>query len=226
MHTQNTAKNTAAALRARLRQSRAELTSSQRSRGALLMRGRLFTWLNLAREQAAAQGRPLSRVAAFWPMEDEPDLLPLLEQWVESGIAVCLPAVQERDAPLAFRDWTPDSAMRTGAYGIQEPADGPAVVPDVVLVPTLGYTLDADRLGYGGGYYDRTLAALQAAGASPTTIGIAWSEGLLPDDYEAAAHDIALDAILTPDGWVPGAPLVASGAAAGHHSAGSRFLLR
>ncbi|KDB72752.1 5-formyltetrahydrofolate cyclo-ligase [Bordetella bronchiseptica B20-10725633] len=190
------------------------------------MRGRLFTWLNLACEQAATQGRPLSRVAAFWPMEDEPDLLPLLEQWVESGIAVCLPAVQERDAPLVFRDWTPDSAMRTGAYGIQEPAAGPAVVPDVVLVPTLGYTLDAARLGYGGGYYDRTLAAWQAAGASPTTIGIAWSEGLLPDDYQAAAHDIALDAILTPDGWVPGAPLVASGAAAGHRSAGSRFLLR
>ena len=94
-------------------------------------------------------------------MEDEPDLRPLLEQWVEAGITVVLPVVRERNAPLAFLPWTPDAPMRSGAYGIQEPAAGDELPPDVVLAPTLGFTPFGDRVGYGGSYYDRTLAALR-----------------------------------------------------------------
>jgi 5-formyltetrahydrofolate cyclo-ligase len=194
-------------LRARLKRARAALPEERRDRGALLMRGRLFTWLNLAREQLADSGRTLSTVAAFWPLEGEPDLRPLLEQWVENGTEVCLPCVTAPAQPLEFRNWTPSVPMHEGAYGIPEPAAGsPARVPDVILVPTLGYTERADRLGYGGGYYDRTLAALAEAGHKPITIGVAWTEGRLPKNYQPAAHDMRLDAVLTPERWIPRAP--------------------
>lgn len=209
MNTQRNAENTAVELRARLRQARTELAPDQRSRGSLLMRARLFTWLNVAREQAQQEGLPEpSHIAAFWPIADEPDLLPLLSQWADAdGITVCLPTIVQPHAPLEFRRWTPDTPMRPGPYGIQEPAKGPALLPDVLLVPTLGYTLQGDRLGYGGGYYDRTLANLNAQGHTFTTIGVAWNCGLLDADYQAAPHDIPLDAIITPDGWIPDAPL-------------------
>jgi 5,10-methenyltetrahydrofolate synthetase len=96
--------------------------------------------------------------------------------------------------------------MQEGAYGIQEPLAGATVTPELILVPTLGYTAHADRVGYGGGYYDRTLAALKAAGHTFTTIGIAWTSGRLDDAHVPEAHDVRLDAVLTPDGWVPKAP--------------------
>ncbi|AZY47840.1 5-formyltetrahydrofolate cyclo-ligase [Bordetella avium] len=220
MQTPYTGQNTAVALRARLRLERAELPENQRSRGALLMRGRLFTWLNMARER----GQPLRSVAGFWPLEGEPDLLPLLRQWAEADIIVCLPHVRERGAPLEFHRWTPETPMQTGAYGIPEPQDSERITPDVLLVPTLGYTAQADRLGYGGGYYDRTLAALTAAGHPHTAIGVAWDEGLLPEDYKAAAHDMRLAAILTPSGWTPTAPLETGGTTAGRGSVFSHTL--
>lgn len=208
MTTQNTPEDTAVQHRARLRKLRAELPEDLRSRGGLLMRARLFTWLNVARDEAARAGRPAPvTVAAFWPMADEPDLRPLLSQWVENGVAVALPVVRERNAPLAFLPWTSDAELRPGPYGIQEPAAGAEVLPDVILVPTLGYTEQGDRLGYGGGYYDRTLAALRDRGHPFIAIGIAWSCGELDADYEPAAHDFPLDAVLTQDGWVPHAPL-------------------
>ncbi|CAM3375162.1 5-formyltetrahydrofolate cyclo-ligase [Bordetella sputigena] len=171
------------------------------------MRGRLYTWVALARDAARKAGQPeLSVIAAYWPLPDEPDLRPLLSQWVEAGITVALPVVRGPGQPLEFLPWTPDTPMREGAYGIAEPAAGAAVTPELILVPTLGYTGQADRVGYGGGYYDRTLAALKAAGHGFTTIGIAWSVGRLEDTHAPEPHDVRLDAVLTPDGWVPKAP--------------------
>jgi 5-formyltetrahydrofolate cyclo-ligase len=207
MTTKNTLEDNAVPLRTRLRQARAAQTEEVSRRGALLMRGRLFTWLGLAREAALRANRPVpSVVAAFWPMQDEPDLRPLLIQWTEAGVSVALPTVRERNQALEFRAWTPDAPMQEGAYGIMEPVAGPALAPDLVLVPTLGYTAKGDRVGYGGGYYDRTLAAWQASGHVFTSIGVAWSCGRLDDSHVPQAHDVRLDAILTPDGWVPKAP--------------------
>jgi len=218
----NPAQNTAVALRARLRQARADIPAAARSRGALLLRGRLFSWLNAARDAAASTGRRVQSVAAYWPMADEPDLRPLLEQWVQGGVEVYLPCVTAPAQPLEFRNWTPETTMREGRYGILEPEGVPGT-PDVILVPTLGYTARADRLGYGGGYYDRTLAALTDAGHSYIAIGIAWAEGRLPADYQPAAHDMRLDAVLTPEAWLPGAPL---NAAPTGLNASTRFTLR
>lgn len=181
------------------------------------MRGRLYTWLNAAREQATRRGaRAPATVAAFWPLDGEPDLRPLLEQWAKADIAVALPAIRAAGAPLEFRAWAPGDALHSGPHNVQEPsADRPVLRPDVILVPTLGYTSQADRLGYGGGYYDRTLAALHAAGHDFTAIGVAWNEGLLQAGYQAAEHDVRLDAVLTPDGWVPEPPLLGPGAPTG-----------
>jgi len=195
-------------LRARLRRARAELSPEARSRGGLLMRGRLYTWLALAREAASRAGRAApQRVAAFWPLPDEPDLRPLLEQWAQAGITVALPVVRAPGQALEFRQWDAQTELRAGAYGIPEPHGTDAVAPDVVLVPTLGYTDRADRVGYGAGYYDRTLAGLARAGHPHTAIGIAWECGRIADpDYRPAAHDVPLNAVLTPAGWVPAAP--------------------
>jgi 5,10-methenyltetrahydrofolate synthetase len=207
MTTKNTLKDNAVPVRKRLREARASLTDAQRQRGGLLMRGRLYTWVALARDAARKAGLPeLSVIAAYWPLPDEPDLRPLLSQWAEAGITVALPAVRGADQPLEFRPWSPDAPMQEGAYGIQEPLAGPTVTPELILVPTLGYTDQADRVGYGGGYYDRTLAALKASGHRFTTIGIAWTVGRLDASHAPAPHDVRLDAVLTPDGWVPKAP--------------------
>lgn len=217
MNTPNSEQNNAVALRTRLRQARAALPEAQRSRGGLLMRGRLFTWLNAVREQAAKRGRPApSTIAAFWPLDGEPDLRPLLDQWAQGGVSLALPAIRAAGEPLEFRAWTPGDPLTPGPYQVQEPSpERPCLRPDVVLVPTLGYTTQADRLGYGGGYYDRTLAALRDTGHDFTAIGIAWNEGLLDHDYQPADHDVRLDAVLTPDGWVPEPPLLGPGAPTG-----------
>lgn len=207
----NKAQDNAVPLRMRLKQRRAEQNPAERDRGALLIRGRLYTWLASERTRLREAGREEPhQIAAFWPMSSEPGLQALLRQWVEDeGLSVSLPVVTGPDEPLSFRLWTPDTPMREGAYGIQEPEGEPAPLPDIVLVPTLGYTRQGDRLGYGGGYYDRTLAAWQAADHPFTSLGIAWACGdLSGESYTPAAHDIRLDSILTDKGWAVPAPML------------------
>lgn len=207
----NKAQDNAVPLRMRLKQRRAEQNPAERDRGALLIRGRLYTWLASERTRLREAGREEPhQIAAFWPMSEEPGLQALLRQWVEDeALSVSLPVVTGPDEPLSFRLWTPDTPMREGAYGIQESEGEPAPLPDIVLVPTLGYTRQGDRLGYGGGYYDRTLAAWQAAGHPFTSLGIAWACGdLSSESYTPAAHDIRLDSILTDKGWAVPAPVL------------------
>ncbi|TCT07310.1 5-formyltetrahydrofolate cyclo-ligase [Paralcaligenes ureilyticus] len=207
----NTLENNAVPLRARLKQLRAEINPIDRHRGALLIRGRLFTWLATTRARLLAANRPAPQhIAAFWSMDEEPELQPLLHQWVEeNGLTVSLPVVADIDAPLEFRVWTPDTEMQIGAYGIAEPQSELAPLPDLVLVPTLGYTRAGDRIGYGKGYYDRTLAAIKTQQHSCTTIGIAWSCGDLSSQaYTPAGHDVRLDAVLTDKGWAVPAPVL------------------
>lgn len=201
--------NNAVQLRTRLKALRAAQNPLDCNRGGLLIRGRLYTWLATNVTRLREEGRPAPRsIAAFWSMPEEPQLQPLLRQWVEEdGYQVSLPVMATPDAALEFRLWAPDAPMREGAYGIQEPVGEPAPPPDIVLVPTLGYTRQGDRVGYGKGYYDRTLAALKASGHPFVSIGIAWATGDLSEmDHEAQAHDVRLDAILTDKGWAVPAP--------------------
>lgn len=201
--------NNAAELRARLKALRAAQNQLDSNRGALLIRGRLYTWLATNVSRLREEGRPVPRhIAAFWAMPEEPQLQPLLRQWVEEdGYEVSLPVVATANAPLEFHEWRPDSPMRAGAYGIQEPVTKKAPLPDIVLVPTLGYTRQGDRVGYGGGYYDRTLSALKQSDHPFVTIGIAWATGDLSElDHAAQPHDVRLDGVLTDKGWAVPAP--------------------
>jgi len=201
--------NHAVTLRSRLKQLRAALDPEQAQRGALSIRGRLFTWLAATRTHLMQAGQPApSHIAAFWSTQDEPQLQPLLRQWVqEHGLTVSLPVVTATDAPLSFRLWHPGQLLHPGAFGIQEPTGEAAPLPDIVLVPTLGFTRQGDRIGYGKGYYDRSLAAWKAQGHRFTSIGIAWSCADLGNTpYTPAAHDVRLDAILTDQGWAVPAP--------------------
>ncbi len=180
-------------------------------RGALLIRGRLFTWLATTRAALAEAGRPFPRhIAAFWSIQSEPQLQPLLEQWVdEENLTVSLPVVVADDAPMEFRLWTPDTPMQTSRLGIAEPQSALAPPPDVILVPTLGFTRRGDRVGYGKGHYDRTLAYLRDQGHTFTTIGIAWACGDLSQfDHVPAPHDVRLDSVLTDKGWAVPAPVL------------------
>lgn len=201
--------NATKALRTQLKQRRQAIDPADRYRGALLIRGRLFTWLATACSALRDAGRAEPHtIAAFWPLPEEPELQPLLRQWVqEEGYRVCLPVVTGPGQPLSFRLWTPDTPMQEGAFGIQEPAGEPVDAPQVVLVPTLGYTRQGDRLGYGQGYYDRTLAQWRSQGHRFVAIGIGWATGDLSGEaYTPAPHDQPLDAILTDKGWAKPAP--------------------
>ncbi len=201
--------NNAVPLRTRLKALRAAQNPLDSNRGGLLIRGRLYTWLATNVTRLREEGKPLPRnIAAFWSMPEEPQLLPLLRQWVEEdGYRVSLPVVERSGAALAFHLWDPDAPMRDGAYGIQEPVSGPAPLPDIVLVPTLGYTRHGDRVGYGGGYYDRSLATLKDSGHRFVTIGIAWAAGDLSGmGHQPQPHDVRLDGILTDKGWAVPAP--------------------
>lgn len=201
--------NNVAAIRAQLKQRRAAQDPGDMRRGALMIRGRLFTWLATYRQTRldAGQAAP-AHIAAFWSLPAEPELGPLLSQWVEEeALSVSLPVVERDDGILSFRQWTPDTPMQSGAFGIQEPQSAAAPLPDVILVPTLGFTRQGDRLGYGKGHYDRTLADLRQRGHAFVTIGIGWACGdLSGQPYSPAPHDFKLDAILTDKGWPVPAP--------------------
>src|SRR5690606_35972074 len=116
---------------------------------------------------------PGTIIAIYWPHRNEYDARPLAARWREAGAIIALPVVVEKAAPLLFRAWHEDTPMVQGPHGIAHPDRGPALAPSVLLVPAVGFDARGYRLGYGGGYFDRTLAALQAQGQRPLTIATA-----------------------------------------------------
>lgn len=135
--------------------------------------------------------------SAYWPIKGEPDLRPLMAEMHEAGVTVALPLVETRAAPLTFRRWTPKTRMTRGDWNIPVPPPyAPVVTPDIALAPLVGWTADGYRLGYGGGYFDRTLANLKP---KPFVIGIGFETAQLATIYPQP-HDIPLDLILTEAG--------------------------
>jgi 5-formyltetrahydrofolate cyclo-ligase len=131
-------------------------------------------------------------LAVYWPLSGEPDLLETYRQLAQEGAALALPVVVQRHAPLAFAAWTPGEAMDTDLTGIAVPHTRRMVErPPALLVPCLGFNEHGYRLGYGGGFYDRTLAA----GIRPATLGIAYA--CQAADFPADVHDVPLDLIVT-----------------------------
>lgn len=139
------------------------------------------------------------RVGFCWPMKNEPDLRSLLAHWHAEGhpsFAALLPVVVAANSPLAFRAWTPETPMREDRYGIPTPAAGEFLHPQALLIPLVAFDASGYRLGYGGGFFDRTLASLHPR---PLAIGVGFELARVETIYPEA-HDEPLDAIVTEAG--------------------------
>ncbi len=136
-------------------------------------------------------------ISGYWPIKGEPNLRHALESLHQEGALVALPVVEVKAAPLVFRRWTPGMRMVRGDWNIPvPPPEAETVVPEIALAPVVAWTNDGYRLGYGGGYFDRTLAALDPR---PFTIGIGLFSARLATIFPQP-HDIPLDVILTEAG--------------------------
>lgn len=141
-------------------------------------------------------------VACFSPMPDEIDPLALFLKLNSDGFKLALPQMQGKGLPLVMRAWTPGDRLIAGTWGIKEPGpEAPVVEPEVVFVPLLAFDRQGYRLGYGGGFYDRTLELLRARNPKLVTIGLGFAE----QEIDAVPHDVhdqRLDWVLTPSGPV------------------------
>lgn len=135
-------------------------------------------------------------LAAYWPIRGEYDTRPVLSAMFKANVALGLPAVEFKNAPLAFRAWKPGALMEEGPMDIPQPARRDYVNPDCLLIALVGFDARNYRLGYGAGLYDRTLAAMNP---KPVSIGVGFAFQRL-DDIRPQPHDIPLDYIVTEEG--------------------------
>lgn len=174
------------------------------------LRSAMLAWrggLDEAERRAAADGllatwrheQPVEApaiVSGFWPIKDELDIRPLLIELINQGCQVVLPVVQGKGQPLLFRAWRPGDALEAGVFGTLQPsARRETLEPQVLIVPLLACDREGWRLGYGGGFYDRTLAGLRSR-RRVTAIGVGFDAQLV-DDVPHGASDERLDWLLT-----------------------------
>lgn len=172
-----------AGLRRHLLATRRALDAETRALAAIAIGLKLQGWC--ARHQPASLG-------VYWPIAAEPDLRASFGILHRQGVQLALPLVTAPDTPLQFARWSPGQAMQRDAFGVQIPEEPEFVpLPDVLLIPCVGFNAERFRLGYGGGYYDRTLDCTPR----PLTLGIAYA--CLQTEFAPGVHDIALDEILT-----------------------------
>jgi 5-formyltetrahydrofolate cyclo-ligase len=177
-----------AALRIRARTQRANFLKSAHPESAAAAARHFFSAVAL---------EPGIVVAAYWPIRDELDCRPVLTQLMDSGQPVCLPVVLGDEQPLELRLWEQGAPLYPSGFGtLAPPDDAPLAVPDVILMPLLGYDRAGTRLGYGGGYYDRTLASMPNL---PKLVGFAFAAQEL-DFIPREAHDVPLDIVITEQG--------------------------
>jgi 5-formyltetrahydrofolate cyclo-ligase len=132
-------------------------------------------------------------VSLYWPLRGEPDLRAWLASISRRGAICALPLVIEKGAPLVFRTWRPGEPMVRGFWNIPVPEGGDEVRPDILLAPFVGFDRENFRLGYGGGYFDRTLATFAR---KPRVIGVGFARFAIPTIYPLD-HDIAMSEIVT-----------------------------
>ncbi len=174
-----------AALRSALLDARAAL--ADRAERAGVIANRVARWLNTV---------PLTRLGFFWPIRGEPDLAPVVARWLAADAKrrAALPVV-EGDR-LAFAPWTPGMALQPGRFDIPVPPGAARLSPQLMLIPCVGFDDARYRLGYGGGFYDRTLGALAVR---PVMVGVAFDCGRV-SSIEPQPHDIRLDLVITESG--------------------------
>lgn len=178
--------------RRRLRAERLELSVTEREAAAASIAGVLNEIV--AGHFADPAGHVIS---GYWPIKAELDLRFWLGDLHDRGARLALPVVAQQGQPLVFRHWQPGAPMERGFWNIPVPtAEAEPVTPELALAPLVGWDAAGYRLGYGGGYFDRTLAALHPR---PLVIGVGL-QGSLLDSIRPQPHDIALDAIVTETG--------------------------
>ena len=140
-------------------------------------------------------------ISAYWPFKGEPDLKPMLKRLRERGAIIALPVVIAKAQPLIFRAWNSGDKLARGVWNIPFSANGPEVEPDVAMAPVVGFDRACFRLGYGGGFFDRTMAALPKI---PRFYGVGYSQQevptIFPQDHDIAMHAVVTDAdVVLPD---------------------------
>jgi 5,10-methenyltetrahydrofolate synthetase len=172
-----------AALRKALKTARRGLDPAIKVQWDAHIGAQVVTWWRL---------RQMDTVGVYWPLAGEPDLRAAYAELALAGVRLALPVVMERDAPLAFTEWQLDEPMLVDEMGVAVPATLRFVErPPALLIPCLGFNAEGYRLGYGGGYYDRTLELVPR----PLTLGIAYSNQ--EAQFGHAEHDVPLDVIVT-----------------------------
>jgi len=174
---------------------RRELSPAQRQARSERIAIVLDPWLAQAHADLANRiATPV--LGVFWPIRGEPDLTASFEHWMRCGWVVALPVTPPAPGPLTYWRFEPGQQMLTDKMGIAIPQPSEPVVPDRLIAPCVGFSRDGYRLGYGGGYYDRTLESIAG-----TAVGVAYRETLL-EAFAPHAHDQPLSAIATDEGWV------------------------
>jgi 5-formyltetrahydrofolate cyclo-ligase len=145
--------------------------------------------------------------SAYCRIRSEIDPMPLMLALLEAGFRLCVPVIDGRDLPLRFREWTPATRLEPGLFGARVPTAGDWLEPELLIVPLLAFDAAGRRLGYGGGYYDRTLARLRGRPGMVRAVGIAYAAQEM-QAVPADETDQRLDAIVTEAGVVrPGGRL-------------------
>ena len=149
-------------------------------------------------EALSAEGS--QAISVFHSFGSEIDTTPLMQVLSERGHTLCLPVIVARNEPLIFRRWSPGEPLVAGKFNIEVPAaDAPVIVPQVMLVPLLGFDREGYRIGYGGGFYDRTIALLRSK-APVLAVALAFA-AQETDQIPHADYDQRVDAVLTEEGY-------------------------
>lgn len=171
-------------LRKTLLASRNAITAEQRLLWDKQLAEKIMAWWTIKR---------LHTIGVYWPMRGEPDLNAAYATLTELGVQLALPVVVSDNAPLKFCAWTPGDPVIRDRYGAAVPADQHTELqPQALIIPCVGFNTQRFRLGYGGGFYDRTLASVPR----PHTIGVAYANA--ETVFSADPYDIALDMVMTP----------------------------
>ena len=187
------------AIRQDVLKRRQACSADDQQQAAALLAGQLVPWL-------AANYPPSDVVviAGYAACRGELDVWPLMQDLFVKNYQLALPCVEQPNAALMFRHWQPQDSLAEGAYNIKQPeVSAPIVMPTLLLVPLVAADIKRRRIGYGGGYYDRTIHQLKQSNPALVTIGIAHDFQLL-DSVPSEAHDVSLDHLFTPTKHISG----------------------
>jgi 5-formyltetrahydrofolate cyclo-ligase len=180
-------------------EAKSAFRKTMRARRSALARAHPDFARDAAEHVAALQVVEGATVGAYVAFKDEADPHLILKKLIERNCPVAFPRVAAKDEPLVFHRWKAGDVMQPGAFGILEPSkDWPLAYPKILLVPLLAFDREGHRLGYGGGFYDRTLDFLRA-NSTVRAIGVAFA-GQEVEELPREAHDHPLDAVITENG--------------------------